>query len=176
MRRAQLGLAREVLDSVPSEVRYVSAELAELYNRLRHREEAERTGVSVFPEDIPFERRWSGPHFAPDGVSSARGVRWFPARIVTIDEEALELEVGEPPEYQPAPVYTRRPIAVPAFLDAANRRDLRDVFEGQYLDVLIDEQGETILFLRPAGAATRPRDPWDILQGWKPELGDLAAE
>ena len=171
--RAELDLAREVLSTADDEVRRVSEEVSELWKRLRHRERVEETGACVFPEDLPFEERWLGPHYFSEAelaeVSAELRSGWKPGRIVSLGEAEVELELGVPPRGDEPERYVRTSVKKEAFLEAANRRDLRDVHEGQFLDLLATHES-AVIKLRSSSASPRRRNPWDILQGWKPDV------
>lgn len=169
LERGGLRYARDVLEMTPALLRESDVELQRAWEQLLHREEAETLGGAVFPESIPFQVRWSGgPWLVRSREQRERLQAWYPGRLVEADEQGVILELAEPPaEGQSLPALFRSEMGGRDFLRAARLEGLHEVTPGQFLEVLILGDEETVIELHPLPSSW-PRPALGLLRRWRP--------
>jgi tetratricopeptide (TPR) repeat protein len=166
LERGEATLAAEVLGAVPRE-QWIPA-FHELHNVVLHRSEAERLEASLFPEDLEFDQRWSGPHLGEGDEPQT----WFPGRVVALDEVAgvVELELAEPPEADEEPEVFGLTLDIADFVEQAELPTRMRPRLDQLLELHVYADGEQRIFLhlppRPmiAGGGRR----LDLLSSFRP--------
>lgn len=165
--RGQTELAAGVLEGVPRDT-WID-ELARLWNTVCHRREADILEAAVFPEYLEFETRWSGPRLGGD---EARPHRWFPGRIVAIDEHEVLLELAEPPSRSTPPQVVGLELDRSDFFEQANLPRNATVRVGTFLELHVHDDETQRIWLDPRSFTTRgERDQqrvWDLLDEFRP--------
>jgi hypothetical protein len=88
-----LAETEEVLTCL-SEFSIEDQDIKQLWNMLRHLQECERLGLSVFPLFIDFDTRWDKPHVLPDVTSDPSFIGWYAGKIESIDDDGVHTVLG----------------------------------------------------------------------------------
>ncbi|MDQ3030947.1 MAG: hypothetical protein M3Y87_00890 [Myxococcota bacterium] len=162
LERGALSFARAVLENVPSSLRE-HGELALLWNQLLHREEAERLGIALFPESIPFETRWETPPF---GEAPREGEVWYPGQISGVDERVVRIHVGRREDDAVATYEIE--LEQRRFLEAANMRDISGTDIGRFVAIIARPDDTLVISLAARGTSSRRAAALDLLRRWSP--------
>ena len=140
--RGALVEAREVLESVPEDIRNSDPELSSLSNDLEHMEESERLGGAVFPRSVEFAARWAGPQVRPE-IGDRPSLRaWYPGYIEAIDDNEVTLVLadrGSVEDGSTAALF-RSSLGLQQFCEAARLKST-EAEPGQFVEVYILDDG-----------------------------------
>lgn len=167
LERGQLGLAADVINAIPRG-QWVP-EIAELWDIVRHRQEALSLEASVFPEDLSFDDRWNGPHLGDDEPPHS----WFPGRVIAVSDQEVELEFAEPPTDDEEPKILGLSLSLDDFRAQAELSGRARPRVDQFLELHVYADDLQRIFLHPSYSVRRPpgkpgRPPIDLLSAFRP--------
>lgn len=164
LRRGEEELAAQVIESVPAEAR--CRELLAHYNRVLHRREARELGGPIFPESLPFLRRWDGP--TQDTGMDPR--YWYPGRVLHADERDVTLELAEPPQNEDdKPQVFRITLGEEVFRREASLPAARKIVEGTLLEVHVSADDQRAIAFTDMARPKAHTEGLDLLANWPPD-------
>jgi tetratricopeptide (TPR) repeat protein len=136
----ELAMAKDVLDSIPSEHRTDNG-IPRLYDLLAALRMAE-AGIAVFPLSVPKSRWWQpeGHTGLPIELNGKR-LTWFPARVDEIADGFAYLSVGRPVSDSRFGLVTeQRELALTEIEEVALDFKVQELKEGRYLELAYDSE------------------------------------
>lgn len=168
--RGEEEICRRVLDVVRPERR--CSELRYLCEAVLHRAQARDLGGAFVPDDIDYRDRWSGPHL--DAGIVARD--WYPGRVVGTGEDAVTLELAEPPVGEARPLVFRIDLTEDVFRAEASLPKPRAIEPGTFIELHVDQDDVRVIVLHPRRRLRGRAAPLDLLANWPlPDAADSAA-
>lgn len=138
LHRGQVEFARYVLSDVHEELRKKDPQFVALGHLLQFLDQAEDE-ESVFPWCVSPDHWWTSPypHLTFDLELDGKPLkRWYPGRVVEVDEEAVWLIVGKKPESpEQFPTFGRIPIARQQFDSACRDAASSQIEPNRYLEL-----------------------------------------
>ncbi|MCC6558558.1 MAG: hypothetical protein IT372_36955, partial [Polyangiaceae bacterium] len=165
LRFGEVRRARSVFDDIPEEPFCDQGWYRDLQHALLDAEEAVRLGESVYPAEMPMDKRWTLPtDLVSEHDAMGRPLRhWFPGRVVGFDDLGIHTALAVP-EKDPS---ARRIIARTLSIEEWRQHGFcpAEEAEGKYLVLAIyvdPEGGEEVVQILPLPHRARAPDEDEI--------------